>query len=48
VTVKEIKKSVEKMRKLSKEIASSKKKSREFLIEAGIYTPTGQLAKPYR
>ncbi len=48
MTVKEIKKSVQEIRNFSKQTASSQKKSRELLINAGIYTPTGKLAKPYK
>lgn len=48
MTVKEIKQSVKKMENFSKKTSSSKEKARKVLIEAGIYTPTGKLAKPYR
>lgn len=36
------------MEKFCKEISKSKELSRDFLVQAGIITPRGNLRKPYR
>jgi hypothetical protein len=43
----ELKKSLESMQSLRKELSSSKEKTLEFLVEAGLVTPDGKLAAPY-
>ncbi len=48
MTVKEIKKSVTGMKKFTKKVSSSQRKARQFLVNAGIYTPQGNLAKAYK
>ena len=48
MTDKEPKKIVQDMKKYAKEVTSSQKKSKEFLIKAGICTPKGNLRKPYK
>lgn len=48
MTEKEVEKSVEDMKKFTKKVTSSKRKAREFLVRAGISTPTGRLTKPYK
>ena len=48
LTKKEIKESVQKMNSYSKKEVTTKEKARNVLIRAGIYTPSGKLAKPYR
>ena len=45
---KEKKEYLKELKKFSKELISSKEKSRKFLIDAGIHTKTGRLTKPYR
>ena len=44
----ELKKSVEVMQNLHNDLTSSKEKALAFLVEAGIVTTSGELAKPYR
>jgi hypothetical protein len=44
----DLKKSVEAMQNLRNDLISSKEKALAFLVEAGIVTTTGELAKPYR
>ncbi|MGH7189970.1 MAG: hypothetical protein ACRD3O_03065 [Terriglobia bacterium] len=44
----ELKKSVEAMKNLDNELASSKEKALAFLVEAGIVTVSGDLTQPYR
>lgn len=44
----ELKKSVEAMEKLRKELTSSPEKALKFLVEAGIVTESGELTEPYR
>jgi len=34
--------------KVAKRVLSSRSQARKFLVEAGICTPDGKLAKPYR
>lgn len=48
MTDKEPKKIVKDMKAFEKTISSSSKKSREFLVKAGICTPKGNLRKPYK
>ena len=48
MTTKEIKKTVDNMKKLTKKVCSSRAEARKFLVSAGIYTKHGQLAKAYR
>jgi hypothetical protein len=43
-----VKRHLKASKKLSKELAGSKEKSRKFLIKAGLITKTGKLTKPYR
>jgi hypothetical protein len=40
--------SVEAMQNLRNDLTSSKEKALAFLVEAGIVTTSGELAKPYR
>lgn len=47
MTVKEIRKDVSEMKAFTRKIVASPKKSREFLINAGIYTTKGNLKKAY-
>ena len=42
-----IQKIINNMKKLTKKITSSKEKSIQFLIEAGIYNKIGELSKNY-
>jgi len=44
----ELKKSVEAMQNLCNDLTSSKERALTFLVEAGIVTTSGELAKPYR
>jgi hypothetical protein len=44
----ELKKSVEAMQNLRNDLTSSKEKALAFLVEAGMVTTSGELAKPYR
>ncbi len=39
---------IREMKEFTKKLAKSPKKARQFLIDAGIVTKTGQLTKPYR
>jgi hypothetical protein len=45
---KEKKEYLKELKRFSKELLSSREKSRQFLIDAGIHTKTGRLTKPYR
>jgi hypothetical protein len=44
----ELKKSVEAMQNLQKDLTISKEKALDFLVRAGIVTLSGELTKPYR
>jgi hypothetical protein len=46
--VKSYEEELEQMREFAKKLSSSKKKSLQFLQDAGIATPTGRLTKFYR
>jgi hypothetical protein len=48
MTTKEIKKTVDNMKKLTKKVCTTKTEARKFLVSVGIYTKQGQLAKAYR
>lgn len=48
LTKNEIKQEVKKLKSSAKKIASSKKSSLSFLIQAGISTKTGHLKKAYK
>lgn len=48
MTDKERKKILLEMEEYIKKVSSSKKKSREFLVKAGICTKKGNLRKPYK
>ena len=39
---------IKKMKAFTKEISGNKEKSRKFLVEAGIYTSSGDLSNNYR
>lgn len=39
---------IKKMKKTAKEFKDNPQRARQFLVDAGIYTPTGRLRKPYR
>jgi hypothetical protein len=45
---KELKKKIEAIRRLRKEVCVSKEAARDFLVKAGICTKSGKLAKAYR
>lgn len=45
---KEIDKTVEVMKRYTRKVCKSKKSARKFLVDAGIYTADGKLAKNYR
>jgi hypothetical protein len=47
VSNEELKKSLESMQHLREELSSSKEKTLDFLVEAGILTSAGELAEPY-
>ena len=44
----ELKKTLDAMESLRKELTPSKEKALDFLVRAGIVTPTGELTPPYR
>lgn len=48
MTQKEFKKRSDEMRSAAAKAAESKESARKFLIKAGLFTKSGQLAKPYR
>jgi hypothetical protein len=48
MTDQETKEYVDEMKKYTKKIATSSKKSKDFLVKAGICTPKGNLKKPYK
>lgn len=48
MTAKEIKKTVEDLKKQTKKVCSTRTEARKFLVSAGIYTKHGQLAKAYK
>ena len=48
MTAREIRKSVADMKKFTKEVASSKRKAKAFLVKAGISTRSGKLTKAYK
>jgi len=48
MTDKEREKLLSEMEEYIKKVSSSKKKSRDFLVKAGICTKKGNLRKPYR
>jgi hypothetical protein len=45
---KDLKETLEALKKLREEIGSSPQKSRDFLVRAGIVTPDGRLTEHYR
>ena len=45
---KEVKKSLKDMKEFTKEVTSSKRKAKAFLIKVGIATPKGNLTKTYK
>jgi hypothetical protein len=45
---KELKETLEALKKTREEIGNSPQKARDFLVRAGILTPEGGLAEPYR
>lgn len=44
----ELKKSVDAMQNLCKDLTSSREKALAFLVQAGIVTTSGELTKPYQ
>ena len=44
----EVDRLIQKLEKYGAQVAKSKKKSKEFLIGAGIITPEGNLTSPYK
>ena len=48
MTDKEVDRLILKLEKYGARVAKSKKKSKEFLIGAGIITPDGNLTSPYK
>lgn len=48
MTEKEVKKSLKDMKKFTREVTSSKRKAKAFLIKVGISTPKGNLTKTYK
>ena len=44
----EVDRLIQKLEKYGARVAKSKKKSKEFLIGAGIITPEGNLTSPYK
>lgn len=45
---KETKRVIKEMKKFSREVTSSKEKSKQFLVKAGICTENGNLKKVYK
>lgn len=48
MTEKEVRTYIAEMKKFAKKVSSSPKKSRDFMVKAGILTPKGNLKKPYK
>ncbi len=48
VVSKETKRVIKEMKKFSREVTSSKEKSKQFLVKAGICTENGNLKKVYK
>jgi hypothetical protein len=44
----DIDKIVKDMKRTTRKICGSRKSARKFLVDAGIYTKTGKLRRPYR
>lgn len=47
-TKKDIEKEILMIKSFSKELSEDKEKAKAFLVEVGIYTPTGKLTKWYK
>lgn len=48
MNITEHKKYLKEFKAFGKKVTSSQESSKQFLIDAGIHTPTGRLKKPYK